>query len=235
MSETFQFGLPLLAGGQAQKHVSVNEALARLDAVAQLRVLDDQLAVPPAGAADGAAYLVPAGASGVWGGASGQIALFANGGWVFIMPKVGWSAWCAASARRLAFDGQSWVTDACAISQSGAATRFTIEEVTHVIGAGASSLVAGAIPAGTVVFGVTARVISAIGGSASSWSLGVSGSANRYGSGLGTGAGSYANGLTGSPISYYSAEDLIVSADNGSFAGGSIGIAIHTLSLVPPR
>ena len=36
MVETYQFKLPLVQAAQAQKHVSVNEALARLDAAVQL-------------------------------------------------------------------------------------------------------------------------------------------------------------------------------------------------------
>ena len=53
---------------QAQKHVTVNEALARLDAAAQLRVISFAETTPPASAVDGAGYLVPAGATGAWAG-----------------------------------------------------------------------------------------------------------------------------------------------------------------------
>ncbi|WP_112323306.1 DUF2793 domain-containing protein [Oceanibium sediminis] len=235
MSETFQFQLPLLAGGQAQKHVTVNEALARLDAVAQLRVISDQVTAPPAAPQDGAAYIVPPGAGGAWAGAAGQIALFANGGWVIVTPKAGWSAWCEATGRRVGFDGQGWIPDAGVISASGAAFLFRIDEVSHDLAPGTSSTVSAAIPGGSVVFGVSGRVTEAITGTVSSWSLGVSGSGNRYGSGLGTGLGSYANGLTGTPITYYGAEDLVLSADSGSFSGGQMLLAVHSLSLVPPR
>ena len=53
---------------QAQKHVTVNEALARLDAAAQLRVVSFAETTPPPSAVDGAGYAVPAGASGAWAG-----------------------------------------------------------------------------------------------------------------------------------------------------------------------
>ena len=79
---------------QAQKHVTVNEALARLDAVAQLRVVSSERRRrrrPPA--ADGASYLVPAGATGDWAGPGGEIAVWSNGGWVYLAPKAGWRAW----------------------------------------------------------------------------------------------------------------------------------------------
>ena len=69
MARTAQLDLPLVMPAQAQKHVTVNEALARLDAAAQLRVISSLVAAPPAAAADGASYLVPAGATGRLGGA----------------------------------------------------------------------------------------------------------------------------------------------------------------------
>jgi|GEM_PF-6288118 len=105
MTETYQFGLPLVASGQAQKHVTVNEALARLDAVAQLRVVDDSLATPPGSAVDGQAWIVASGATDAWSGHEAEIALFANGGWVFIMPKTGWSAWVETAGARTEFSG----------------------------------------------------------------------------------------------------------------------------------
>ncbi len=46
MSETYQFKLALLEAAQAQKHVTVNEAFARLDALAQLRVQSRSADVP---------------------------------------------------------------------------------------------------------------------------------------------------------------------------------------------
>jgi len=55
MTETNQFQLPLVQASQAQKHVTVNEALARLDAAAQLRLESIVIAVPPVTATDGEA------------------------------------------------------------------------------------------------------------------------------------------------------------------------------------
>ena len=39
MQTTPQFNLPLIQSGQAQKHITMNEALTRLDALAQLRLI----------------------------------------------------------------------------------------------------------------------------------------------------------------------------------------------------
>ncbi len=58
--ETPRSGLPLLAAAQAQKHVTHNEALLQLDALACARLLDRDLTTPPGSPADGDTYLVKA-------------------------------------------------------------------------------------------------------------------------------------------------------------------------------
>ncbi len=60
--------LPYLEAAQAQKHVTVNEALRLLDGLVQLAVLDRYLTTPPASPADGDRYIVASGAVGAWSG-----------------------------------------------------------------------------------------------------------------------------------------------------------------------
>ena len=120
MVETNQFKLPLIDAAQAQKHVTVNEALARLDTVAQLRLVSITQTVPPVTAADGIAYHVPSGAVNAWDGHVGEVAIFANGGWVFISPKLGWVAWIEDAQVRAMFDGTDWRNHILAMSPGGA-------------------------------------------------------------------------------------------------------------------
>jgi len=61
MSETKKLALPLMAEAQAQKHVTHNEALLKLDALVQLSVRSRALADPPAAPVDGEAWIVAAG------------------------------------------------------------------------------------------------------------------------------------------------------------------------------
>ena len=68
-ARTPRHSLPLLYPGQAQKEVFVNEALARLDAVAQPVVLASR-AAPPTSHAAGDTYLVVGPASDEWSGSS---------------------------------------------------------------------------------------------------------------------------------------------------------------------
>ena len=58
MATTPSLGLPLVEGGQAQKHVTVNEAFTRLDALAQLSVISRTISAPPVGPAEGDQYIV---------------------------------------------------------------------------------------------------------------------------------------------------------------------------------
>ena len=70
MTETPNLSLPYLQSQQAQKHVTLNEALRRLDALVQLTVLSRTLTAEPASSANGDRYLLPDGATGeAWDGA----------------------------------------------------------------------------------------------------------------------------------------------------------------------
>ena len=235
MAETPRLALPLLAPAQSQKHVTVNEALARLDALTQPVLTGVGTLAPPASPVEGEMHALGQGASGVWSGQDGAIALFLNNGWTYLSPSPGWHAWDASAGIPLTFDGVDWVPGAGAMSASGAGFLHRTVEIDHALTAGPTSTVPGAIPADAVVYGVTGRVLTAIGGAAS-FDVGVSGSANRYGSGFGTAAGSWMRGITGTPLAYYSATDLIVTAGGGGFDGaGSLRLAIHFAELTLPR
>ena len=235
MADTYNFEMPLLDAAQAQKHVTVNEALARADAVMQMRLKGRALIVPPA-ALNGAAFGVGVGATGDWAGHDGEVAVQANGGWVFLTPKTGWRGWDEATAEALIYDGVDWQAAAVVVSAGGAGTNWRIAEVDHVVAAGATSSTVDIIPNGAQVIGVTGRVISEITGSGvGSWALGVSGAVDRYGAGLGLGLNSWAKGLSGQPLTYYADTPLLLSADAGSFAGGAVRLAVHYLELTIPR
>ena len=82
-----------LVSDQAQKHVTVNEALRMLDALVQLSVLSQTQVTAPATPLDGDRYIVGAGATGVWLGKEAQIAAYQDGAWAFFPPNTGWQSW----------------------------------------------------------------------------------------------------------------------------------------------
>lgn len=235
MAETNQFGMPLLASAQAQKHVTVNEALSILDAVAQFRIASADIATPPTGVAEGTAYLIPEGAVNEWTTQAGHIAIAVNDGWRYVAPQAGWQVFNAQTGTTQLFDGVAWLDSTLAARQSGAATGIGIAEVDHVLEAGPVSSTPPVIPAGALVIGVTARVISDLVGDATSWRLGVADSDNRYGENYGMAQGSYARGMTSTPVAYYQDTALVISGDGGSLSSGAIKLDVHYLTIVPAR
>ena len=235
MTDTSRLNLPLLAPSQAQKHVTVNEALSRLDALVQLALASVTQTTPPLSPMEGDAYGVPVGAVNDWAGQEGQIAVFVNAGWAFVPATQGMRAYVVDQGFYASFNGTDWVEGMQSLSPSGAGMIQRTIEIDHVIGAGATSNVPFALPAQSVVFGVTGRVTTAITGTATGFSLGVAASSNRYGSGLSLPQGSWLRGLTGTPVTYYGSEDLILTAEGGNFAGGEIRLAVHCLQFALPN
>jgi hypothetical protein len=101
-------GLPLLAAAQAQKHVTHNEALLKLDALLFARVIDRDLAEPPDSPGDGDTYLIPAGATAAWSGRDGALAHAVDGTWRFYPPFTGLAAYVVDEALLIVFDGGAW-------------------------------------------------------------------------------------------------------------------------------
>jgi len=95
MADTNRLVLPLLAASQAQKHVTVNEALKLLDAIIQAGVIDKDLTAPPGGESEGDIYIVGASATGAWAGQDDDLAIYQDGAWVFVTPLDGFIAFVA--------------------------------------------------------------------------------------------------------------------------------------------
>ena len=230
MSETLHLNLPYLEAAQAQKHVTVNEALRALDALVQLSVKDRTLAAAPGSPGEGDRYIVASGATGDWAGADGKVAAFVDGAWGFFAPEAGWRAYDEAAGAYVHHDGTGWAAEPAALSPHGAATEFGIIEGDHAIVAGATNDTGFGIPDRAIVLGVTGRVLTAVTG-ATSWNLGVAADATRYGTGIGVAAGSTVIGPSGTPVTYWGATPLRLSSVGGDFTGGSVRLSIHYVML----
>lgn len=102
-------GLPYLEAAQAQKHVTHNEALERLDVLAQLSVEGFDVISVPISPDEGEIYAIGNGATAEWAGQDGRLAAWIGGAWSFIEPKPGWRAWGRAEAELRIWSGTSWV------------------------------------------------------------------------------------------------------------------------------
>jgi hypothetical protein len=108
VDETTNLLLPYILAAQAQKHVTHNEALRKLDALVQISIVDRDLATPPASPTEGARYIVAASPTGAWVGHTGKIAAWQDGAWAFYAPRTGWLAWVEDEAIPVAWNGTAW-------------------------------------------------------------------------------------------------------------------------------
>ncbi|MEX0344947.1 MAG: DUF2793 domain-containing protein [Rhizobiaceae bacterium] len=108
MDRTPNLDLPYILPSQAQKHVTHNEAIRALDAIAQAGVLSRSLDSPPETPAEGDRYIVTEGASDDWSGHDLEIAAWQDDTWMFYTAKSGWTAWVDDEHVLVVWDGSSW-------------------------------------------------------------------------------------------------------------------------------
>lgn len=97
MTETTdRLALPMLAVAQAQKEMTHNEALARLDAAVQPVVVAVAPVAMPVSPVAGQCWIVGNQPTGAWMGKAGALAIWTGGGWRFLAPFDGMSVWSLA-------------------------------------------------------------------------------------------------------------------------------------------
>lgn len=110
MSVSTNLNLPYLAAGQAQKHVTVNESLLRLDALVQGNVVSRTVSAEPGSPSDGQVYILPSGKTGAsWGAmTNGALAYFRDGVWEEIVPREGWTVFVRDEDQHVVWSGAAW-------------------------------------------------------------------------------------------------------------------------------
>ncbi len=106
--QSARLSLPLLHVSQAQKEMTHNEALTRIDALLHggvERVGED---TPPAAATPGQCWIVGTAPSGAWAGKAGRVAAMTAGGWRFVAPVEGMSLWWIGGETTAQFRGGAW-------------------------------------------------------------------------------------------------------------------------------
>ena len=243
---TPNLALPYLAAAQAQKHVTVNEALDALDALVQLSVISAGLTASPGSPIEGDRYIIASGATGAWAGWDASVAQFSGGAWHRQIPQTGWLVWDAGLGQLLVWTGSAWtgldavmglLTRAASVrvaeGPAGSAIDMVVVEdlLSGLSGGSVTSTIA--IPNRAIVLGVSTRTVTMITGAAS-YDCGISGETSKFGGSLGIGADSTNVGVIG-PQAFYAATPIVLTAQGGNFTGGAVRIAIHYLLPVAPQ
>jgi len=97
-----------LAAGQAQKEFTHNEALQTLDLIVAAAVEELPRSSPPSTPEIGACYIVGSSPSGAWAGKAQCIAGYTSGGWRFVAPLAGMTAYVKATGVTAYYRGGAW-------------------------------------------------------------------------------------------------------------------------------
>lgn len=237
---TPRLGLPYVVAAQAQKHIPINESLARLDGLVQLAVESRAISAQPASPIAGGIWILPASATGAaWAGQpAGTMMRFEAGAWEALAPTEGVLAWIKDENQVVAHDGVAWAPLSASFKSLTAAaspglanTRLEIrEEETTVLGATTSTAIV--IPARSIVLAVSTRTTVAVTG-ATSYNCGVSGDVSKFGGSLGVAKNASNVGVVG-PTAYYADTPVLLTAAGGNFTAGKVRVAVHLLRFDAP-
>jgi hypothetical protein len=106
--ETARWALPMIVPGQAQKEMTHNEALTRLDLLLAATVETAPLDTPPLAPVPGTCWIVGTAPTGAWSGQAHALAGWTGGGWRFIQPREGMQLWLRDEGRSLRFLDGAW-------------------------------------------------------------------------------------------------------------------------------
>ena len=107
MTTTTHLGIMLVEQSQAQKEVTVNAALTRIDAILNNGAKSRTTNTPPGSPASGDLYIVGSTPTSAWTGQGGKITYY-DQAWQFIAPGAGMTLWVNDESKLYSYDGSSW-------------------------------------------------------------------------------------------------------------------------------
>ncbi|MFW2545255.1 DUF2793 domain-containing protein [Primorskyibacter sp. 2E107] len=108
MDISARLSLPYLLPAQAQKHVTHNAALERLDIVVQLAIEEFDASTPPVTPISGGVWALGPAPSGAWDGHAGALAAWVDDTWSFVTPADGWLATDKAAGGLRLYSAGTW-------------------------------------------------------------------------------------------------------------------------------
>jgi hypothetical protein len=148
---TPKLALPFLLASQADKHVTVNSALATIDTLVHLSVSSQTTVVAPVAPTEGQVFIITDGAqSGVWASFSaGALAKFDGSIWATLTPNIGWIAFVQDESRFVVWTGTLWLPLSELVGETGRKNHFINASFeiwqrgdSHTLGTGQSKLTA---------------------------------------------------------------------------------------------
>lgn len=107
MATTTHLGITLVEQSQAQKEITVNAALVRIDALLNNGAKSRTIATPPGSPQAGDMYIVPASPAGAWSAQAGKLAYY-DQTWNFIAPNEGMTLWVNDEDALCSYNGTVW-------------------------------------------------------------------------------------------------------------------------------
>ncbi|MCH2038698.1 MAG: DUF2793 domain-containing protein [Rickettsiales bacterium] len=131
MTNSNHLSLIHIEQNQAQKEITINEALNRIDAVLNMGAVDREVNTPPTRPNNGDVYIIGNSPTGAWDGRAGNIAYY-DAGWGFIVPNEGMTLWVNDEDTHYSWNGSAWVIPA--------PTSFTSDLITFDTSSGSIQL-----------------------------------------------------------------------------------------------
>lgn len=126
MTTTSHINITLVEQSQAQKEVTVNTALTRIDALLNTGAKSRVTATPPGSPATGDLYIIGPSPTGAWAGQSGNLTFY-DQGWKFITPREGMTLWVNDEDVQYIYDGTVWNSQALSIYTTLTGTAHTLD------------------------------------------------------------------------------------------------------------
>ncbi|WP_296577531.1 DUF2793 domain-containing protein [Phreatobacter sp.] len=229
---TPNLGLPFIVQGQAQKEVTHNEALIRLDALVHGSVRSRTLTTPPGSPANGERWIVPTGATGAWAGQTGRIVHWNTNAWAFYVPVLGWRYHVEDERITVVWTDGEWRDRLVGTPNGGALRLVAAEQELVLTGAFVETTGAAVIADRMIVLAVASRTTLAITGAAS-YNVGIAGNTSQFGGSLGVALGSNNVGVIG-PTAFYANTPIRVTANGANFTAGRVRLVLYALAFTSP-
>lgn len=221
MSRTERLGLPHILQAQAQKEVTHNQALNKLD-VFVMPIVEAISNTPPTNVAGGNIYIVGTSPEDVFSGHNNDLAQYLGDSWMFYTPIAWMDVIIKETQSRIIFDGNSWVPYGLITRDSGEYLRVEHWQEDIAL-AGNSVSTVQVLPDHSSVIAINIIVLEDITG-VPSFAVGVKDDPSRYGDRISVAKDTTNIGMSYHPITYYSNTPITFTPNEMEFTGGVVRV-----------